>query len=133
MSKSNKRILLVSLSSLIILLSVLVVSYFTLTPQSNPDKKDISVSVVTIDDNNQNFDISTYEAYLGDALRDNGIIPNKTDNSPTFVTTVCGITADTSKQEWWNISKNGEFLSTGVDDTVLSDGDSYDIVLSCGY
>ena len=50
-----------------------------------------------------------------------------------FVTTVDGESADSAKQEWWCFSKNGEMLSTGVDDTPIADGESYEITLTVGY
>jgi len=49
------------------------------------------------------------------------------------VTTVDGESADSAKQEWWCFSENGEMLSTGVDDTPIADGESYEITLTVGY
>ena len=49
------------------------------------------------------------------------------------MTTVDGEFADSAKPEWWCFSKNGEMLSTGVDDAPIADGESYEITLTVGY
>ena len=46
---------------------------------------------------------------------------------------MAGRTADSSKEEWWALYKNGEFSMTGVDDTPLADGDSIEYRLTVGY
>jgi len=50
-----------------------------------------------------------------------------------FVKTVAGVTIDESKQEWWNFTKGGEPLFTGVDTTPIADGDKFEITLTVGY
>ena len=41
-----------------------------------------------------------------------------------------GVTADAEKQEWWCITKNGEQLNTGADQTPIADGEHYELTLS---
>ena len=50
-----------------------------------------------------------------------------------YVTKVDGEEADESQQQWWCFSKDGEDLMTGVDDTMIADGDHYDITLKTGW
>ena len=37
------------------------------------------------------------------------------------------------KEEWWMISKGGESLQTGVDDTEIADGEAYEFTLTAGW
>lgn len=50
-----------------------------------------------------------------------------------MVTTVNGVTADSSLEEWWCFTKGGETLNTGVDSTPIADGDHFEITLTTGY
>ena len=36
-------------------------------------------------------------------------------------------------QEWWCFTKNGETLMTGVDDTMIADGEHYEATLTVGW
>ena len=47
--------------------------------------------------------------------------------------TVDGETADESIQQWWCITKGGEMLMTGVDDTMIADGEAYEFTLTTGW
>ncbi len=53
----------------------------------------------------------------------------------TFVTSVGGYTAvwEGDKEEWWRIAKNGEDLPTGVTETALEDGTTYQFILTNGF
>ena len=50
-----------------------------------------------------------------------------------FVKTVDGETADDANQEWWCFTKGGEMLMTGVDDTMIADGEQYEATLTVGW
>ena len=50
-----------------------------------------------------------------------------------FITTVDGETADDSLQQWWCITRSGEMLSTGADQTPIADGEQYELTLTEGY
>ena len=41
--------------------------------------------------------------------------------------------ADSSKQEWWNLKVNDENSVTGVDDTIINDGDKIEFILTTGW
>ena len=49
------------------------------------------------------------------------------------VLTVDGETADEAAQEWWCFTKDGEMLMTGVDDTMIADGEQYEVKLAVGW
>ena len=80
--------------------------------------------------------ITNDEEYLRGALEqeDSGIsISGSESEYGLFVTTVDGVTADDSKQQWWCFTKGGEMLNTGVDSTPIADGDTFEITLTEGY
>ena len=47
--------------------------------------------------------------------------------------TVNGVTADDAQQQWWCFTKGGEMVNTGVDDTPIADGDTFEITLTTGW
>ena len=50
-----------------------------------------------------------------------------------YVLTVDGETADEAQQQWWCLTKDGEMSPTGVDDTVIADGEHYEFELKTGW
>lgn len=129
----KNKVLAIGVLVLVGLLITFSVCFFALKSRTDTDPKNITVRVIDFAAEVHSLDITTSQQYLGDALREENILPPKNAGSPTFVYSVMGITADPSKQEWWSVSKNGEFLSTGVDDTTLSDKDSFSFTFKTGY
>ena|GEM_PF-4806451 len=72
------------------------------------------------------YDIETDKSYLVQALDEINLV--KYDEN-YFLETVDDITANPSKQQWWVITKSGEPIMTGLEDTVIVDGDQYGIKL----
>ncbi len=100
-------------------------------PQPNNDPKTVSVTVVFKDGGFKSYDINTTEAYLADALVEEGVIDQKAQDG--YYTTVAGVTADYSvDQGWWCVTKDGEMTNLGINDLVLSDGDKYEITYTIG-
>lgn len=97
------------------------------------DKKEISVKVIIPDVQTREHRISTDAAFLRQALDEEEMIEVKDAGFGFFITSVDGRTADESKQEWWCITKGGEEVFTGVDETPIEDGDQYELTLKTGY
>ncbi len=133
MTKSKKT--LIALIVLIVLVAAAVGVWYFCGPakDANTDAKQISVTVVHSDGSKNQFDIATKAEFLRDALESVKLISGDESQYGLFVTTVDGEKADDSKQEWWCFTKGGEMLNTGVDDTPIADGDSYEITLTVGY
>ena len=79
------------------------------------------------------FTITTDAEYLRGALESINLIAGSESEYGLFVTTVNGVTADDSKQQWWCFTKDGEMLQTGVDSTPIANGEHYEITLTEGY
>lgn len=133
MAKNKKA--LIALIVLIVLAAAAVgVWYFCGSAKdANADAKQISVTVVHADGSKNQFNIATDAEYLREALENAKLISGDESQYGLFVTTVDGEKADDSEQEWWCFTKGGEMLSTGVDDTPIADGDSFEITLTVGY
>lgn len=82
---------------------------------------------------NNEYKFKTDESSLGKDLDNRGIIETDDSGATRFVTAVDGKKADSSKQEWWNLKVNDENSTTGVDDTVINDGDKIEFVLTTGW
>lgn len=95
--------------------------------------KTITVTVVHKDGSKKDFSVDTDADNLRGALEPDGIIAGEESDYGLFVKTVDGETADDANQEWWCVTKGGEMLNTGVDDTKIADGDAYEFTLTVGY
>lgn len=75
------------------------------------------------------FTINTDKNTVGEALLENNLIAGEKGPYGMYIKTVNGILADYDKTKtYWSFSKNGEYMTTGVDDTKLSDGEHYELV-----
>lgn len=134
----NKK-LIAGVVALIAVIAILLGVYLNNRQPATSGSKTITVSVfdtVGSAEASNTATITTDEEYLRGALEqeDSGIsISGSESEYGLFVTTVDGVTADDSKQQWWCFTKGGEMLNTGVDSTPIADGDTFEITLTEGY
>ena len=84
---------------------------------------------VTAEDKTVTFTVHTDAEFLGDALQENGLLEGEESEYGLFVKAVNGIVADYDADGYyWAPSKAGEYLMTGVDDTLIADGEQYELV-----
>lgn len=114
-------------------IAVLLGVYFATRKPASAGEKTIGVAVVLADGSETDTSIQTDEEYLRGALEQEKMIEGTESSYGLFVTTVNGVAADDSKQEWWCFTKDGATLETGVDTTPIADGDHYEITLTTGY
>ena len=89
--------------------------------------KTIMVSVIN-DNETIVFTIHTDKKNLGDALIENDLVSGEDGPYGLYIKKVNGIVADYDlDQTYWSLTKNGEYMTTGVSDTVISDGDCYEL------
>lgn len=127
----NKK-LLAGAVALIAAVAVLAVVYFGTRPAASAGEKTIIVTVAAHGEE-EAFTIETDAEYLRGALESIDLIEGSESEYGLFVTTVNGVAADDSKQEWWCFTKGGEEMMTGVDTTPIADGDAFEITLTEGY
>ena len=131
MSKNKKKIIAVTV--LLVLVAVSVLAYFTFGPKAIAGGKEIGVTVVHGDGSEKVFSLRTDAETLREALEPEGIIEGEDGPYGIYILTVDGETANEAEQQWWCITKGGETLTTGADDTMIADGDKYEITLKTGW
>ena len=116
-----------------ILMPVLIICLLLCACQNNEHQtKNITVTVCS-DKGKEEFSVSTDEKFLGDALKNEGLIEGENSEYGIFIKSVNGIKADESKEQWWCITKDGENVMTGADSTPIEDGDRFELTLKTGY
>ena len=74
------------------------------------------------------FTIHTDAEMLGDALMAHSLVDGEVGAYGLYIKKVNGMLADYDvDQTYWMITKNGEFLMTGADTTVIADGEHYEL------
>lgn len=99
----------------------------------NDEVKTITFEVVVSENDTREYSITTEASNLQEALEQEDLIEGEDSSYGFFVTTVDGVTADDSKQEWWCLTKDGEEWVNGVSSTDIEDGDKYEFTLTSGY
>lgn len=83
-------------------------------------------TVVDKEDNETRFEIHTDKETVGEALMELELIAGEEGDYGLYVKTVNGITADYDKDgAYWAFYVNGEYAQTGVDSTMITEGDTY--------
>lgn len=130
MKKKQTAILAAVLVVLCVLAGVL---YQNFKPETTEGSKEITVTVIHADQSEKDFTYNTEAEYLGEVLLDEGLIAGEEGDYGLFVKTVDGETVDDSKQQWWCLTKDGESVNTGVDQTPIADGEQYELTMIEGY
>ena len=132
MSKNAKKILTVVL--LLVVVAAAAALYLHFRPQPTEGAKTLAVTVVHGDESKKDFTIHTDAETLRAALEQEKLIEGTESEWGLYVLTVDGETADEAQQQWWCFNDGaGNMLETGVDSTMIQDGDSYEIVLKTGW
>lgn len=135
MSKEGKGINkgIIAAVCLVAVAVVLLLVWNALSPKSVAGDKHLTVQVVHKDGSAKDFSLDTDQEYLGPALVEGGVVEDNQGAYGLYILTAGGETADESAQEWWNITRGGESLTTGADSTPIADGEHYELTLTVGY
>ena len=132
-AKSKKKVIIVSAIVLVVLIAAFALIYALVINKPVEGQKALTVEIVFSETDSKTVEITTDAEYLRQALEEQNLISGTESETGLFVTTVDGVTADDSKQEWWCFTKGGETLMTGVDSTPIADGDTFEITLTTGW
>lgn len=116
------------ITAVILVLSVFSLSGCTVgkikTDESTQAEKTVTFKIVYEDGSSKNVELKTQKSTLAEALVEANIIEYSKDG---LYTTIDGVTADFSKDgSWWCITKGGEMTNVGINDIVISDGETYE-------
>ncbi|MBW6411382.1 DUF4430 domain-containing protein [Clostridium weizhouense] len=130
----NKTILTSVIVVLIAVLSLVGYKSFFKSLNKQEGNKQYTLIVRDYEDTyNKEYNFNTDKELLGEALDEKNIIESDNSGASRFVTTVDGIKADASKEEWWNLKINGENSQTGIDNTYIKNKDKVEFVLTKGW
>lgn len=133
--KQNKNSVKVILG--IVLIVCLAIGMFLLyqnfKPKTQKGSKTIEIDVVIPDEETKEFTLHTDADYLRQALDEINLIKGDELEFGLFLTTVNDRVVDSTKQEWWCITKSGEQIMYGIDQIPIQDGEHYEITLTVGY
>lgn len=118
---------------LVILVAGALLAYHFLSPGTTVGAKTITVSIDHLNGEDKTLEIKTDAEYLRGALEQEKLIDGEDSQYGFYVTAMDGEKADDGKQQWWGYTKSGEYVETGVDQTPIEDGDSFEFTLNEGY
>ena len=114
------------ISRVVLALLEVVLALIFLRPDANPGSKAIEFQVTHSDGRVVVFPIRTESENLRGALEQRELIAGEEGPYGLYVTEIDGETADDGQRQWWCFTKDGEMLNTGVDDTMIADGEHYE-------
>ncbi|MCH5259469.1 MAG: DUF4430 domain-containing protein [Lachnospiraceae bacterium] len=89
---------------------------------------EFSLTVTDKEGSETQFEIHTDKQTVGDALLELGLIDGEESEYGLYVKTVNGLTVDYDTDgAYWAFYINGEYASSGVDSTDITEGDSYSL------
>ena len=132
--KSNKKVI-IGVVCVARLAVVMFLGWRLAGPQTKAVEgtKNITVEVIHKDGSSKEYPLQTAEEFLGRALVEGNVVEDNQAAYGLYILTADGETVDEDNQEWWQITKSGERLNTGADETPLADGDHYELTLTVGW
>lgn len=131
MKKNTKTIIALVVLAALIVGAVLLYNAFA--PAAQVGDKHVEIAVIHADGSSKDFSLDTDAETLRAALDELGIIEGDEGEYGLYVTAVDGESADAAAQEWWCFTKGGEMLTTGVDSTMIQDGEHYEVTFTVGW
>jgi hypothetical protein len=90
-------------------------------------KKEVRVTVVAGEEDVV-FTLHSDKDNIGDALLEHGLVEGEDGPYGLYIKSVNGIVADYDiDKTYWSLSKDGEYMTTGVSETPFEDGDSFEL------
>ena len=127
--KTNKRRWWIALVALIVVAAILAGLYFLFRADPPEGDKTVTVKVVHADQSEKEFTYETDDEYLGELLTEEGLVEGETSEYGMYITKVDGEQAVfETDNAYWALYENGEYASTGADQTVLDNGDEFALV-----
>lgn len=131
-AKNIKKQIMLAAGVFVALLIVVGVLLAVNRQETAQGAKTITVAVIARQQT-ETFTLYTQEEFLRGVLEEAALVQGVEGPYGLFVTSVNAVTVDDSLQQWWCFTKGGEPLYTGVDETPVYDGDTFEITLTAGY
>lgn len=131
--KKPNRLLLILAAVLICLFAGFFYLHSAFKARPVSGEKQITIEVIHGDGTSSGHSYVTQAEYLGELLTAEELAEGDEGPFGLFIHTVDGERADEQQQQWWRITKNGQEVTTGADQTVLRDQEKYELALQTGY
>lgn len=129
----NKMMRLILCTVLIAVMALMAAGCGSKSAETTAPGVSFTFVVTDLEGNESTFDITTSKATVGEALLDEGLIVGEDSEFGLYVTSVNGMTADwDNDQTYWAFYIDGEYATTGVDATEVTEGATYSFVLTKG-
>ncbi len=126
--RNFKRLLLMILVFALTAAALMTITSCGKKEKGNNDEKTITVTVTNDKGEKTDFVIKTTSPNLRGALEQEKLVEGEEGEFGLYVKVVNGIRADYDKDgAWWGVYKDGNLLPASIDDTVIADGDKYEI------
>ncbi len=133
-TNNKKTLLYVGIAIVLVaLIAVFAIVYGNSNKPAATGSKTITVQIITGESETVTKTIQTDAEFLRGALEQENLVQGDESEFGLFVKTVNGVTVDEAQQQWWCFTKGGETVNTGVDDTPIADGDTFEITLTTGW
>ena len=130
--KNNRRLILSAAALLLVLALMGGLWYFT-RPAPAAGEKSFTVEVVHKDQSTKTFTYQTDAEYVGEVLLSEGLVKGEEGPYGLYITEVDGELAIYEvDQSYWAFYENGEYATTGADQTPVQDGTEYALVYTVG-
>ena len=127
--KRQGLIIAIATVSLALLVAGAILLYKGSRAPVQEGRKQFSLHIAYPGEEPRELELASDEEYLGAALLAKGLISGSESEYGLMVDTVDGLFADPAKGEYWVFTKSGEWVTTGVEQTPLADGDQYEFFL----
>ena len=127
-NKSKKSV--IAIIVLLVLVATAAICWQSFKPKAVHGVKNIVVEVNHKDGSTNVFEIATDSEYLYDAMKQENLI-GELENG--MFEMVDGEYVDSANEEWWGYTKSGEYVSVGLSECVIEDGDHYEFNFNIGY
>ena len=131
-NKNMKKVVL-ALVALVALIAILIGVYSATKEDTVEGQKTITVAVVHGDGSEKEFEYETTKEYLGEVLKDEGLVEGEEGDYGLFITSVDGEEANSANEEWWCLTIDYKEWMYGIDQTPVTDGGHYELTLKVGW
>ncbi len=128
----NKKLIL-AIAAMAAVIAVALALYFFTRPDVSAGKKTLTVTVVHADGTEKPFTYHTDAEFLGEVLKEEGLVQGEESEYGLFIKTVDGETAVWEENgSYWALYVGEEMAQQGADSTPVHDGDTFRLVYTVG-
>ncbi len=117
---------------LLLLMTAMAVCYQSFKPKVNPDKKNITITVISKDKEKKEYSICTNAQYLEQVMAQAEDLEysGETGSYGLMIDTINGETV--LKGDYWAFYVNGQYCNYGISQQPVYNGDSFEMIYITG-